>query len=299
MGRPSCVVNIADLPGEKRPRHTAAPGVAAVVREPSAATGLTRMGVHVRAVEPGFAGTNRHFHTLEEEWSYVLAGRATLRIGPLSIPVRQGHFAAFLPGPRPHHFIAEGDETLVFLEGGERRPSEDDVWYPDARKMLRARVAVEPYEEPPPEEGDTRQVAHIDDVPIRHFQHDVDGEARRRMRSLHRLTGLQRQAVNWAQVEPGRRSTVFHTHDRTDEWIFVLSGRGVARVGDERFEIGPNDFLGHPAGGPPHVIEAIDELTYLVGGQIDASDVVTYPEAGLRRVNEHLEPLDGAGNTRG
>ena len=63
MSRPSCVVNIADLPGEKRPRYTTTAGVAAVVREPSAATGLTRMGVHVRAVEPGFAGTNRHFHT--------------------------------------------------------------------------------------------------------------------------------------------------------------------------------------------------------------------------------------------
>jgi uncharacterized cupin superfamily protein len=160
--------------------------------------------------------------------------------------------------------------------------------------MLLARVAVEPYVEPPPEEGDARQVLHIDDVPMRAFQHDVDPEARRRMRSLHRLTGLERQAVHWAQVERGRRSTVFHTHDRTDEWIFVRSGRGVARVGNERFEIGPNDFLGHPAGGPAHVMEAIDELTYLVGGEIDAGDIVTYPEAGLRRVGGRLEPLGGA-----
>jgi hypothetical protein len=32
----------------------------------------------------------------------------------------------------------------------------------------------------------------------------------------------------------------------------------------------------------------VDELTYLVGGQIDASDVVTYPERGMRRVGEKL-----------
>jgi uncharacterized cupin superfamily protein len=291
MSRPSCVVNIADLAGEKRPRHTSAEGVAAVVRMPSAATGLTHMGVHVRAVEPGFAGTNRHFHTTEEEWTYVLAGRGTVRIGPLRIPVRAGHFVGFPPGPRPHHFTAEGDATLVCLEGGERRPSEDDVWYPDARKMLRARTVVEPYEEPPPEAGDERQVLHVDDVEVTNFQHDVDPAVRRRMRALHRPTGLRRQALCWARVEADGRSTVFHTHERTDEWVFVLSGRGVARVGDERFAIGPGDFLAHPAGSAPHVMEAVDDLTYLVGGQIDADDVVTYPEAGLRRAGGLLRPL--------
>ncbi len=286
-----CMVNISDLPREKRPRHTVAEGVAATVQMPSAATGLTQMGVHVRSVEPGFAGTNRHFHSVEEEWTYVLAGRGAVRIGPLRMPVRAGHFVGFPPGPRPHHFIAQGDTTLVLLEGGERRPAEDSVWYPDVRKMLRARAAVEPYEEPPPEEGDERQVVHVEDVDVKTFQHDLDPAVRWRMRALHRVAGLQRQAVYWEQVEAGGRSTVLHTHDRTDEWVLMLSGRGIARTGDERFAIGPNDFLGYPAGGPPHSMEAVDELTYLVGGQIDASDMVTYPEAGLRRVGGQLQPL--------
>jgi uncharacterized cupin superfamily protein len=249
------------------------------------------MGVGVRSVEPGFAGTHRHFHSIEEEWSYVLAGRGTLRIGPLRIPVRAGHFAAFPAGPRPHHFLAEGDAPLVFLEGGERRPAEDDVWYPDVRKFLRARVATEPYPEPPPEEGDERQVLHLDDVPVTEFQHDLDPTIRRTMRELHAPAGLSRQAVRWARVAPGGRSTLFHAHDRTDEWIFVLAGRGTARVGDDVFEIGPDDFLGHPAGGPAHEMRALDELTYLVGGQVDASDVVTYPDAGLRRIAARVEPI--------
>jgi uncharacterized cupin superfamily protein len=290
MSRPACVVNIRDLPGEKRPRYTATPGVAAVVRLASAATGLTRMGVSVRSVQPGLAGTNRHFHSVEEEWSYVLSGSGTLRIGPLRIAVRPGHFAAFPPGPRPHHFIAEGDEPLVFLEGGERRPAEDACWYPDARTMSRGRVAVE-YEEPPPEQGDERQVLHVDAAPITHFQHDLDPQVRRRMRDLGGPAGLTREVVRWAEVPAGGRSTVFHTHDRTDEWIFVLAGHGVARVGDQRFAIGPDDFVAYPAGGPPHLLEAVDDLTYLVGGQIDADDVITYPEAGMRRVGERLERL--------
>jgi len=249
------------------------------------------LGVHVRTVEPGFAGTNRHCHTVEEEWTYVLAGRGTVRIGPLRISVLAGQFVGFPPGYRPHHFIAEGNEPLVLLEGGERRVSEDGGWYPDTRKMWRAGALVEPYEEPPPEQGDEWQSVHVDDVEVTNFHHDVDSTARRRMRALHSPTGLKRQAVYWVQVEPGALSTAFHTHDRTDEWVFVVAGSGVARVGDDRFEMGPNDFLGHPAGSAPHVMEAVDELTYLMGGQIEASDIVSYPEAGLQRVGGVLQAL--------
>jgi uncharacterized cupin superfamily protein len=252
MTRPPYVINLADLPGEKRPRFTSAPGIAAVVRSVGDATGLTHMGVHVRSVEPGFAGTHRHFHTVEEEWSFVLSGRGMLRIGPLRLAVRAGHFAAFPPGPRPHHFLAEGDEPLVFLEGGERRPSLDACWYPDARMLSRGRARVEPYEEPPPEEGDAWQLVHIDDLPI--------GQ----LRALHQPTGLERQAVYWASIPRGARSI-----ESTDAWTFILSGRGIAHVGIDRFEIGPNDFVGHPAGSPVH-LEALEDLTYLTGGTASA-----------------------------
>jgi uncharacterized cupin superfamily protein len=245
----------------------------------------------VRRIQPGLAGTNRHFHLVEEEWSYVLAGLGAVRIGPLRLPVSAGTFVGFPTGPRPHHFLAEGDEPLVLLEGGERRPKEDAGWYPDARKMWRNGVVVEPYEPPPPEAGDAAQVLRVDDAETIEFQHDVDPGAKRVMRRLHRPTGLERQAVCWARVAGGDRSTAYHTHERTDEWILILTGRARVRVGEDRFEVGPDDFLGHPAGSPPHVMEALDELTYLVGGQIDADDVVIYPEAGLKRVGGRLVAL--------
>ena len=291
MSRPTCVVNVSELPGEKRPRYTSTEDVAAIVKTPGDVTGLTQMGVHLRAVDPGFAGTNRHFHTVEEEWTYVLAGSGSVRIGPIRTPIRPGNFVGFPPGPRPHHFVADGDEPLILLEGGERRSSEDGGWYPDARKFWRAGKFVEPYEEPPPEGGDDWQVLSIEDLEIMSFQHDVEPKARREMRSLHGPTGLQRQAVYWARVAPGGLSTAFHTHDRTDEWIFVLSGRGVAHVGNDRFDVRASDFVGHPAKSAPHIMKAIDELTYLMGGQIDATDVVTYPDAKLQRVGGHLLSL--------
>jgi uncharacterized cupin superfamily protein len=291
MSRPACVINIRDIPGEKRPRITSTPGVGATVRSPGLLTGLTRMGVHVRAVAPGFAGTNRHFHTAEEEWTYVLTGRGRLRIGPLEFSVGPGHFAGYPTGPRPHHLVNDGEGDLVFLEGGESRPIEDAFWYPDIRKMGKARAFVEPYTEPPPEHGDEAQLVHFDAVAIENFQHDVEPKARRRMRALHRGTELERQAVYRAEVRAGDLSTAFHRHEKTDEWVFILSGTGIARVGQDSFDVGPDDFIGYPAGGPPHVIEATTDLIYLMGGQIDSTDVVEYPEHRMRRVGSHLAPI--------
>ncbi len=291
MTRGGAVVHVPDLPGEPGPRDTKTRGVAAIVRSPGKVAGMRQMGVHVRTVAPGFAGTNRHFHTVEEEWAYVLNGRGKLRIGPLTLPVGPGHFAGFPPGPGPHHFVNDGDEDLVFLEGGESRAAEDGCWYPDARLMSQGRQLVEPYREPPPEHGTQAQLQDIESLTVQAFSHDVEPRARRQMRVLHRPTGLKRQAVYWCRVTQGALTTALHTHDRTDEWVFVLDGNGVVRIGDDEFPVGPHDFVGHPAGGEPHVMRAETDLTYLMGGMIDPLDVVTYPEHGLRRLGGKLEPL--------
>lgn len=289
--RPACVLQLAEVPAEKRPRFTDTPGVRAFVQSLGVTTGLRNMGVHVRRVPPGMAGTNRHFHTIEEEWAYVLRGRGKLRIGPLELEVGPGHFAGFPPGPRPHHFVNDGAGDLVFIEGGESRPGEDGCWYPDARLMSRGRQIVEPYEEPPPAIGEERQLRHVDTLDVREFHHDVDTRARRRMRALHADTGLERQAVYYAEVEAGDLTTALHTHERTDEWVFILAGTAIATVGEHRFEVGPDDFIGHAAGSAAHVMEAVTDLTYLMGGQIDRDDVVHYPQHGLRRRGGRLEPV--------
>ena len=93
------------------------------------------------------------------------------------------------------------------------------------------------------------------------------------------------------EIAAGGRSTVLHTHDRTDEWVFILAGRAVAQVGEAEFEVGSDDFIGYPAGGPAHLLTALEPLMYLVGGQVDASDVVTYPLQRKRRIGGRIEPL--------
>ena len=289
--RPGCVVEIGSLPLERRPKSTPTPGVAAEVASLGDATGLTRMGVHLRIVQPGYAGTNRHFHDVEEEWAYVLSGAGHVRISQLSLPVRAGSFVGFVPGARPHHLLCEGTQPLVLIEGGERRPDEDTFWYPDLRRMARARVFLDEYEAPDEQPGETSQCVQVSEIEPWHFQHDVEPRARRTMRTLSKPTGLQRQAVYEVRVAAGDLTTAFHTHEHTDEWILMLEGIARARVGEQAFAVGPGDFLGHPAGSAPHILEAETDLVYLVGGNSDPDDVVIYPEAGLRREGGKLGPL--------
>jgi uncharacterized cupin superfamily protein len=291
MARPGCVVRFDDLEAQKRPRHLPADVASSHVRALSDAVGLTGMGVGWRSVTPGFASTHRHFHSVEEEWAFVLAGEGLLRIGPHRIDVRAGCFAGFPPGPSPHHFLATGPDPLVILEGGERRKDEDVCTYPDLGKRAVRRKLEDLPGPPPPEEGEPSQCLHVDDLADEAFQHEVDASARRDYRTFHRPTALTRQAIRYTRVRAGDRSTAYHTHDRTDEWIFVLEGRARVRVGDERFEVGAGDFVGHPAGGPAHVMEPETDLVYLMGGMSDPEDVVTYPEAGVKRVNGEIVPL--------
>ena len=277
--RPRCIVASSDLPTVD---YSPSDRVGGRIRPLSDAAGLTQMGVKVREISPGMAGSHLHFHDSEEEWSYVLSGQGRLRLGPLSLSVRASDFVALPPGPRPHQLIAEGGETLVLLEGGERRP-EDVRTYPELRLLVRdgADEAIDP-SSLPDYEGDERQLAHLEDVEERARPHALTPEAIRYQRAIDEATGMRRQACSWVRLEAGVESTTFHTHERTDEWVYLLSGEAELRLGEGEHRVAAGDFVGHPAKGPAHVLRALTEITYLMGGQHIPDDVVVYPDLGKR-----------------
>lgn len=286
-----CVVRYSESDGEKRPRHLDAVGVASRVWSVAKIAGLDQMGVSVRRIEPPNAGTARHYHEIEEEWAYVLSGAGVVRIGPHRLDVRAGSFVAFPPGPRPHHFVADDDSAIVLLEGGERHRDGEVVHYVDLGFRLSRESGQRSDEPGGPEQGDADQCLHVSAAEAFDFQHPVEPRSLRYIRSLHTATGLSRQAVRWAQVRAGSLTTAFHTHDRTEEWVYILEGSAELRVGNERQAVGAGDFIGHRAGSAPHCMEAATELTYLMGGQIDDDDVVLYPEAALQLRGDTLVPL--------
>ena len=110
-------------------------------------------------------------------------------------------------------------------------------------------------------------------------QHRFNPNAVRMTRTLSDRTGMRRIGVHLVRLEPGRESTQFHNHDVDEEFLYVISGRGVAEIGEASYEVGPGDFMGFPQNSPAHTLRnPFDEdLVYLMGGERNVHDVVNYP----------------------
>lgn len=127
--------------------------------------------------------------------------------------------------------------------------------------------------------------ADIEQIAETRHRHVLDPEAQRLTRSLGDATGLKTIGVHLVRLEPGRESTVYHFHHQDEEWIYILSGSGVAEIGEEKRDVGAGDFMGFVAGSAPHTLtnpHGVD-LVYLVGGNRCPIDTCDYPRHGMRR----------------
>ncbi|CAA9410748.1 MAG: hypothetical protein AVDCRST_MAG01-01-1602 [uncultured Rubrobacteraceae bacterium] len=109
---------------------------------------------------------------------------------------------------------------------------------------------------------------------------------------LSSLVGFSRVGVSRVRVPPGKESFAYHSHYREEEWIYVLSGRGVAEIGDEEVEVGAGDFLGFAAPQVAHHLRNpsdAEDLVYLVGGEALDVDVADFPRLGKRMVRHGQE----------
>ena len=104
------------------------------------------------------------------------------------------------------------------------------------------------------------------------------------IRPLSAGAGLSRVVLSLARVPPGKESFVYHSHERDEEFLFILSGRGRAEIGDETFEVGPGDFMGFTAPGVAHHLTNPyeEDLVYLMGGERSGLDIGHFPRLGRR-----------------
>lgn len=111
-------------------------------------------------------------------------------------------------------------------------------------------------------------------------QHQFNANAIRYSRALSDATGMQRLGVHLVRLESGRDSTQHHYHDNDEEFIYVISGRGEARIGDEIRPVQAGDFMGFACGSAPHSLHNPhnEDLVYLMGGERNGNDVVHYPD---------------------
>lgn len=89
--------------------------------------------------------------------------------------------------------------------------------------------------------------------------------------------------ANLTTVGVGGISFPRHYHCATEEAIYVLSGTGIARIGEQRVPIRAGDWIAFPV-GPDHAHQMINDgaepLVYLcVSASAQKVDVVGYPDS--------------------
>ncbi|MFN3584265.1 cupin domain-containing protein [Phenylobacterium sp.] len=101
------------------------------------AAGLTQFGVNLMRLPPGAWTSQRHWHTAEDEFVWVVEGEVVLVDDAGEHVLRAGDCAGFPAGaPNGHHIQNRSDREAVLLEVGSRKPAEDAVDYPGIDLLL-------------------------------------------------------------------------------------------------------------------------------------------------------------------
>ncbi len=101
------------------------------------AAGLDQFGVNLTSLPPGAWSSQRHWHSAEDEFVFVLQGSLVLVTDEGEELLNAGDAVGFAAGcANGHHFQNRSAEPASFLEIGSRRPDEDETTYSDVDLMM-------------------------------------------------------------------------------------------------------------------------------------------------------------------
>jgi uncharacterized cupin superfamily protein len=93
---------------------------------------LTDFGVNLLLLPPGAWSSQRHWHSAEDEFIWVVQGEVVLVTDQHEEILRSGDCAGFKAGIADgHHLQNRSDRPAAILEVGSRRPATDLADYPD------------------------------------------------------------------------------------------------------------------------------------------------------------------------
>ena len=136
------------------------------------------------------------------------------------------------------------------------------------------------------------RAAEVGALPEFPFRHPLNPRSEIHLRSLGALCGLKRIGLNLGRVPPGAESFVYHYHHYEEEFVYILSGRGLAEIGEETHEVGPGDFMMFTAPSVGHHIRnPFDtDLIYLMGGENREIEIGEFPRLKKRAIFQKSRP---------
>jgi uncharacterized cupin superfamily protein len=132
------------------------------------------------------------------------------------------------------------------------------------------------------------------------FSHPLNPQSLIHGVSLSQEAGLERIGVHLIRVPPGKESFAYHSHHGEEEFLYILSGRGIAEIDGQEHEVSAGDFMGFPTPSVAHHLRnPFDEdLVYLSGGERNRVEISEFPRLGKRMIRSgqrvSVHPLDSA-----
>ena len=101
------------------------------------AAGLTQFGVNLTRLPPGCWSSQRHWHSGEDEFVFIVQGEVVLVTSSGEETLRAGDCAGFKAGVADGHQLQNRSAAdALVLEIGTRGPQQDGVQYPDIDLQL-------------------------------------------------------------------------------------------------------------------------------------------------------------------
>jgi uncharacterized cupin superfamily protein len=123
---------LAVVIGSRYPEPFDAPCAGRLRRALGDAAGLTDFGVNLLQLPPGAWSSQRHWHSAEDEFVYVIHGEVILVSDAGEEMLRTGDCAGFKAGLRDgHHLQNRTLKDALVLEIGARKTTEDEGEYSD------------------------------------------------------------------------------------------------------------------------------------------------------------------------
>jgi uncharacterized cupin superfamily protein len=119
------ISKVPELKGAGYPPPFDAPCAERVRQRLGDAGGLADFGLNLMRLPPGNWSSQRHWHSHEDEFVYILAGEVTLIEDEGETVLRASDCAGFPKGTgNGHHMINRSDVVAVYLEVGSRQPED-------------------------------------------------------------------------------------------------------------------------------------------------------------------------------
>jgi uncharacterized cupin superfamily protein len=123
------------------------------------------------------------------------------------------------------------------------------------------------------------QVVNLDEVATMSRGRGRFGATARRLASQ---AGARAIGATWFELQPSKTSFPFHFHTGIEEGVFILSGTGELRIGNDRVTVRAGDYAAFPA-GPEHAHTLTNTgtqvLQYLALSSQNTTDLVGYPDS--------------------